>query len=181
MNSRWIWSLWSESWISSQHKLQVFWQESKERLSVSDHPPPPSTHTCFPPSYYPEGCYKKSGLTLGLFCSQINSSPTLGCSETRRCCPLQASPRVLRWLSLQPRRAGRLESRGKGTTWTFVLQATSPAQLHGGKCQLQFKVPLHDPNLWDPIKILLPYINIANQHVVHIKLTQVIYQLYLNF
>lgn len=33
----------------------------------------------------------------------------------------------------------------------------------------------------DPIKILLPYINIANQHVVHIKLTQVIYQLYLNF
>lgn len=86
---------WSESRVSSQHKLQLSWQESKEFLSISDHlsdskpHPTTHTHTHFSPSYYPEDYYKKSGLTLGSLSNQF--SCPLGCSVTRRCCPLQAA------------------------------------------------------------------------------------------
>ena len=184
MNSHWIWSF----GLKAEYQASINFKSSGRKVkNVSQFqttiPPqtPPQAHTRVFLHHITQKAAIRRVSWLLVSCSQINSPPTLGCSETRRCCPLQAAPRVLRWLWLQSRRVGRLESRGKGTTWIFLLQATSPAQLHGRKCQLKFKVPLHDPNLWDPIKILLHYINVANQHAAHIKLTQVIYQLYLKF
>ena len=97
MNSHWIWSF----GLKAEYQASINFKSSGRKVkNVSQFqttiPPPnptPSTHTCFPPSYYPEGCYKKSELTLGLLLSnQFSSYPRLlwnkevlppaGCSQS---------------------------------------------------------------------------------------------------
>ena len=179
INSCWIWYFClkaeyqaSINFNSSGRKVKNF---SQFQTTPLPNPTPKHTRTflhCITQKIY----YRKSGLTWSLLSDQFFSSP-LGCSETRRCCPLQAAfPEFSAAFlaSAKKEQVEKLESRRKGKARAFLLQFTSPAQLHGRKCQMQFKVPLHDPNLWDPIKIVCNYLNVPNQYVGHLKVTQII-------